>query len=452
MKKFFRSLQAKYMLIILMAISLVQISFLGIAAFVTGIAENVETASEDTDPNAIEEKWHEEANHLQNTSEAQIKQHFAKWKQQFPEASMFWVDGQGRLTEQIDVEETLPSEWTSAFTAKFIKERYGGDPFTVIAFVGDDEANGFIVLEMPRKSFEPPMQAVYDEYGNILLIGMITIIFIFITISFLFFRSIRKRLLHLQESMTTRDADGLPIQTDVKKQDEVGQLEQTFNDMVLELRESKRREQEEEQLRRELIANLSHDLRTPLTKISAQTYSLAKQDVTEEAKQAIKALETSIRDIDRLIENLMSYTLLIASKYKLERKEIDVVRYVRESLASWYPVFEKEGFEIEVELHSFENNHWVVDPTWLGRILDNVFQNVLRHAKSGRFIKVKTEATDQYDAFVMIDRGKGMKHSSDEKGAGIGLSIVDMMVKGMELEWDIQSSEHGTAIKIMKYK
>jgi signal transduction histidine kinase len=94
----------------------------------------------------------------------------------------------------------------------------------------------------------------------------------------------------------------------------------------------------------------------------------------------------------------------------------------------------------------------MIDPLWMGRILDNLFQNVLRHAKSGRYIGVKTESTKEYDAFVISDRGKGMKNESNEKGAGIGLSIVDMMVKGMELDWDIISSEQGTIIKIKRYK
>ncbi|WP_249871979.1 sensor histidine kinase [Oceanobacillus saliphilus] len=455
MREFLRSLQAKYMLIILIAISLIQIGYLFIAIFVMGIAKNMDNQnfSEDiTNPDAIEGKWHEEANDLQHISEEQIIQHFAKWKKSYPEASMFWVDENGVLAEQMDVKEELPYDWTPSFTAKFIKERYGGDPFTVIAFIGKDETNGFIVLEITRKSFQPPLQTVYDQYGTILLIGMILIILLFITVSFLFFRSIRKRLLQLQEAMAIRDVDGLPIQIDVKKMDEIGQLEKTFNEMVLELRESKQREQEEEQLRRELIANLSHDLRTPLTKLRAQTYSLGRETLTQQGKQAVKALETSIVDTDRLIDNLMSYTLLMASKYKLDRKEIDVVRYVRESLASWYHLFEKEEFDIEVELHPFKNNKWKIDPIWLGRIIDNLLQNVLRHAKNGKYIGVKTESTDEYDAFVFIDRGKGMKNESIERGVGIGLSIVDMMVKGMKLDWDIESSEKGTTIKIKRYR
>lgn len=452
MKKFFQSLLVKYMLIIFMALFLVQISFMIVALVVMGVVDHEENANENINYDAIEEKWHHDAEHLSVGSVEQVQQLFEKWKQQVPEASMFWVDETGMLAEELDVTEKLPSEWTSTFTAKFMKERYEGDPFTVISFVGEDEADGFIVLEIPRETLEPPMQQLYDRYGTLFVIGVVSIVSLFILVSFLFFRSIRKRLLDLQESMTTRDVNGLPVQTVIKKQDEIGQLEQTFNDMVEELRRSKQREQEEEQLRRELIANLSHDLRTPLTKTRSQTYSLGKEKLSEEGERAVKALEASVVDMDRLIENLMSYTLLMASKYHVERKNIDVIRYMRESLASWYPVFEKEGFEMEIDLKAFENNTWKIDPTWLGRIIDNVLQNVLRHAKSGNYVGVKTESTKTYDAFVIIDRGKGMQHRSNEKGAGIGLSIVDMMVKGMELDWEIDSSEHGTTIKIKKYK
>lgn len=455
MKKFFRSLLTRYMAIILMAIFLLQIVYIVVGILILGITESMDDQnSTEGLPNhdAIEEKWHEEATNLQHVTRKQVNQHFAKWKQQYPEAAMFWVDENGMLAAKMNIKEELPSEWTATFTTRFIKDRYGGDPFTVIAFAGKEETNGFIVLEIPRKIFQPPMQKVYDHYGTILLIGVGVIIFLFITVSFLFFRGIRKRLLQLQEAMTIRDVHALPLQIDVHKQDEIGQLEVTFNQMVGELRDSKQREQEEEQLRRELIANLSHDLRTPLTKIHAQTYSIGKEDLSAEGKQAIKAVEASIANVDRLMENLMSYTLLMASKYKLELKEIDVVRYVRECLASWYPVFEKEGFEIEIELNPMAKNKWMVDPIWLGRIVDNLLQNVLRHAGSGQYIRIKTESTDEYDAIVIEDRGKGLKNESNEKGAGIGLSIVDMMVKGMKLDWEIESSEIGTTIKIKNNK
>ncbi|MGE7946047.1 sensor histidine kinase [Lysinibacillus sp. NPDC093688] len=452
--KFFRSLLAKYMFIILLAISIVQIAYLVIPLFVLGIAKNGEDGlSKGAEiESKVEGKWHAEAKSIKNMTEEAIVQHFESWKKQYSKASMFWVSEDGTLLTTLNVAEQLPLKWTPAFTTKFIKEHYGGDPFTVIAFLGEDESNGFIVLEIPKEVFNPPIRSVYEKYGAFVFFGVFAIILFVIIVSFLFFRGIRKRLLHLQEAMEIRDVDGLPIETKVKKKDEIGQLEHSFNRMVCELRESKDREQKEEQLRRELIANLSHDLRTPLTKIRAQSYSISKEALSEDGKQAIKAMETSIVSVDALIENLMSYTLLMASKYKFEAKEINVIRFVREQMTTWYSVFEKEGFEIDIELQSFEKNEWQVDPIWLGRVFDNLFQNILRHASSGKYIGVETESTEQYDAFIIKDHGNGMKNESDAKGAGIGLSIVDIMVKGMNLDWDIESSESGTKIKIKHYK
>ncbi|MGP4040177.1 sensor histidine kinase [Gracilibacillus sp. D59] len=450
MKKFFRSLLAKYMLIIVLALSIVQIAYMFIVILITEVADNIESAytSDEMDYEQIEENWHKDANMLK--TEGDISEHFAKWKDQYPDASMFWVDQSGTLRKTTEERDNLPTEWTSAFTAKFIKERYGENPFTVIAFVGEKDTNGFVVFEINREVFQPPFQTAFDQYSSWLFFGTLFLVLFFIFVSFLFFRGIRKRLLQLQEAMEIRDVDELPIQVHVKKQDEIGQLEKTFNQMVFELRESKKREQEEEQLRRELIANLSHDLRTPLTKMNAQTFKIAKEEVSDEAKQAIYALESSVEDIDKLVENLMSYTLLMASKYKLDLQEVDIVRFVRESIATWYPVFEKEGFEINVELAPLHDKMWHVDPIWLGRILDNLLQNVLRHAHQGRYVELRTESTESYDAIVIQDQGNGMKETSNTAGAGIGLSIVDMMVKGIQLDWEIQSSNNGTTIRIKK--
>jgi len=450
--KFFRSLLAKYMLIIILAISIVQISYLGVAIFVLGITK---TGTGDFSSGVlvesdIEEQWHAQAKNMTNATDDAITQLFQKWQEQFPTASMFWVSEEGNLLTTWNVKDQLPAKWTPAYTTQFIKERYGDDPFTVIAFLGDDISNGFIVLEIPRVAFNPPLIKVYDNYGNFLFFGVIAVILFFIVVSLLFFKGIRKRLLHLQEAMEIRDVDGLPIEIQVKKRDEIGQLEHSFNRMVCELRDSKQRQQKEEQLRRELIANLSHDLRTPLTKVRAQSYTISKEALSEEGKQALKAMDTSIVNIDALIENLMSYTLLMASKYKFEPKDINVIRFVREHLTTWYPVFEREGFTIDIELQPFEPVEWCVDPLWLGRVFDNIFQNVLRHANSGKYISVKTESTACYTAFIVEDHGQGMKNESNAKGAGIGLSIVDVMIKGMHLEWDIHSDHSGTKIIIKK--
>ena len=449
MKKLFRSLQAKYMLIILTAIFIIQFAFIIMGIVMTELTDSY--SDEWSDTRRVEEKWHQYAGNLPAADAEAVRRLFLQWKEALPEASMFWVDGSGHLAEQVDVKEELPETWTPSYTASFIKKRYGGDPFTVIALLGTEGEDGFLVLEVPRDQFEAPLQRMYDRYEHIFAAGIMAIIFYLSSFHTCFSAISATGFWLCKRRWKTGTGTGF-VPADVKKDDEVGCLEQTFNQMVRELRESKKREQEEERLRRELIANLSHDLRTPLTKLSAHIHSLGKEKLSENGRRAIEAAQTSIRDVDRLIENLMAYTLLMASKLKQEPRPTDIVRFVREQAAAWYPVFEKEGFVVDVELSPLETNPWEVDPVWMGRIFDNLLQNVLRHAKDGKYLLIKTESAGDFDAIVIADRGKGMGQSSGKKGAGIGLTIVDMMVKGMDLDWEMETGPHGTTVKIKKYK
>jgi signal transduction histidine kinase len=445
-----RSLQAKYMLIILVALVLVQAGYVLIALLALKL-DNRFDGRPVLDERDVEREWHEAAQALAPPYGESAERLFARWGERFPEASMFRIDEYGRLAEQWRVRSPLPERWTAAQTADFIKKRYGGDPFTVIAFTGGETANGFVVMELPRERFDPPLIRVMDEM--IVLIGIAVLIGLFILISYLFFRGIRRRLLVLSQAMAVRDADGLPVAIDVHKPDEIGQLELSFNNMVAELRESRRREREEEEIRRELIAHLSHDLRTPLTKIRANAYSVGKEEMlSPQGHRAVQAIESSVDRLDRLIDNLMSHTLLTAGKLPYRPEPTDVVRFVKEQLAAWYPIFEKEGMEVEAEMEPFAEKMWTVDPAWFGRILDNLFQNVLRHAKDGRYIGLFTESDDGHDAIVIRDRGGGRDGKTGKKGAGLGLSIVDRMVRGMGLAWRLEPGDTGTVVRIIRPK
>lgn len=447
--RLFRSLQARYMVIILSAIFLLHVVYLIIMI----IGNQYPSSSQTLDPKKLERDWHAAASGISHASKQTIGHVFDQWKKQYPHASMFWVNQKGELAISTNVNRTLPTHWTAMDTAKFIKERYKKNPFTVIAFVGPNQDQGFLVLEIDRLHFQQPIAQFFQKFGFVSFLGTIGVIILFIVMSYLFFRGIRTRLIHLQQAMSIRDTDALPVQVKVKKQDEIGQLEQAFNQMVIELKESRQREQKEEALRRELIANLSHDLRTPLTKLQAQAYAVQKEEaLSDEGRKRMTALQASINQINQLIDNLMSYTLLTANKYPYQPKKTNVIRLVRKSLASWYPVFEKEDFTLEIDLKPLSNSDWEIDPLWFERILDNLFQNVLRHAKSGRYLGVKTETTEKFDQLIISDCGKGMKEQSNERGAGIGLSIVEMMIQTMKLDWAIETSQQGTTIFIRKKK
>src|SRR5690606_2254158 len=147
-------------------------------------------------------------------------------------------------------------------------ESVNADPFTVVALIGEGDHEGFMAIQIPRSEFTVPAGASFPAVLTPIVYIMIVVgmnIGLFIFLSWLYFARIRRRLTTLRTAMKDAKQTGEFPTVPVRQADEIADLERSFNEMAWQLKESHKREQEEEQLRRELIANLSHDLRTPLT-------------------------------------------------------------------------------------------------------------------------------------------------------------------------------------------
>lgn len=397
------------------------------------------------DSEKVETEWHEKAMNIKGLTEAKTIASLKETTTNMKEATVFWVDEHGNTRYISDKTAQIPDHWSPTYTVSFMKESYGGDPFTVVSFIGEEKNNGFIVLQIDREYMDYPIQQLeyYFEIIYVVVVGLLLLLFIFL--SWLFFRSIRKRIVRLQTSMEIKD-QRIPSKVSVGEKDEVGELEESFNKMIERLEESRLREQEEEKLRKELIANLSHDLRTPLATIRAHAYTLKNEEISSDGQKSIDIIDKKIDHLHTLIENLLSYTLLTSGKYTYKPQNTDVNRAIRLSLSAWYPIFEKEGFTVDIDL--FEKTvFWKMDPNWFERILDNLFQNVVRHAKTGNYIRVFCAG----NTINITDKGPGMKSKSEHAGVGIGLSIIELMTKEMDISWSIDTSSDGTTICLTKH-
>ncbi|MCM3409305.1 HAMP domain-containing sensor histidine kinase [Metabacillus litoralis] len=444
MKKLSRSLQTKYLVLIISAMFILPIAF-PLASFVVYLPALLVNYNkmEVYQSEEIESEWHEKAMNLQNRTDSEIIDSLKETVNELEHSTVFWVDNTGKTRFASNEEVTVPEVWNASDIVSFMKESYGGDPFTVVSFIGE-EKNGFIVLQIDRKYMDYPIQQLENYFEIIYAVVVGLLLLLFIILFWLFFRAIQKRIVRLQSTMDVENQN-IPSKVTVGEMDELGQLEDSFNKMIERLEAGRLREQEEEKLRKELIANLSHDLRTPLATIRAHAYSLKNEDISPEGQESITIIDKKIDHIHTLIENLLSYTLLSSGKYTYKPKEVDVNRAIRLSLSAWYPIFEKEGLEVDIQL--FEKTlSWRMDPNWFERILDNLFQNVVRHAKSGKYVGILCEE----DKIIIKDHGPGMKNKSEQSGVGIGLSIIELMTKEMGMIWTIDSSNEGTTITISK--
>lgn len=284
-------------------------------------------------------------------------------------------------------------------------------------------------------------------YVTLLLFSFIIVAFV--VISWLFFLRLRKRLTRLQEAMSfsaNHNSFPKPISVQSDRMDEIDQLGSSFNWMIQQLEDSRKREYEEELLRHRLIANLSHDLRTPLTILRGHVTRLNKESISVKGQSSLTEINHTITRVGDLMDDLLSYTLLTSGKYPFEPTSTDIGRLIRASVAAWYPVFEEKEIQLDVDLPTEETFYWEADPKWMTRVLDNLFQNILRHAAEGKYANIVVDV--EKEQIIVADRGPGMDNSSYERGAGIGLSTSNYMLKKMKLKADFTSNENGTRIAI----
>lgn len=450
-----KSLQFKYLSIILAAVLFIPVSFAmaSTLVYIPGVFMQVEKEAQHPYDgyNELTEMWHEEALKLEGADDQEITAKLEALHEKYRGSELFWVDKEGKTRDRFSYKDELPQIWTASYTISFMKNSFDADPFTVVAFIGEDQDNGFMVIRVERLMLEPPIQRLGDGYDAVYFAVLAAMMILFFFLSWLFFKRLHKRLLRLKEAMQKNNHSGLPLPVSLSNKDEIGELEESFNHMIKALEESREREKKEEKIRKDLMASLSHDLRTPLTTMRAHLFSLKKVAVTEAGLQAVQAIDEKIDFISSLIDNLFSYTLLSTGKYHFHPQEINLSRFVRKKAAEWYPVFEENDFVAEIDL---EPDHimWFADPEWLERILDNLLQNIIRHAEEGKYVGIAVRETADGQEILIRDRGQGVKQNSGKKGAGIGLAIAQMMTRKMDLTFRMDSDSSGTIVSIVKEK
>jgi len=296
-------------------------------------------------------------------------------------------------------------------------------------------------------SNEKEMNMLYLFYFTVFLFGFIIVAFV--VSSWLFFLRLRKRLTRLQEVMSfsaNNNSFLKPISVQTDRMDEIDQLGSSFNWMIQQLVDSRKRKYEEELLRHRLIANLSHDLRTPLTILRGHITRLNKESMSFEGQDSLAEMNHTITRVGDLMDDLLSYTLLTSGKHPFHPTSTDIVRLVRASVAEWYPAFEEKEIQLDVDLPTEKTFYWEADPKWMTRVLDNLFQNILCHAAEGKYTNIVVDV--EKELIIVADRGPGMDNSSYEGGSGIGLSALNYMLKKMKLKADFTSNENGTRVAI----
>jgi signal transduction histidine kinase len=219
-----------------------------------------------------------------------------------------------------------------------------------------------------------------------------------------------------------------------------------------------------ETIRRDFVANVSHELKTPLTAIAGYAETLATESADEQATGFAQTIVDNARRMQRLVDDLLDLSRIESGGWEPQPRPIGVDAAAREA---WRP-FADRAANLKIELETANDSTSVnSDPEALRQIFTNLFDNALRHTPSGGRIRVATQRAGHATVVRVSDTGSGIPadhlpriferfyrvdpgRSRQEGGTGLGLAIVKHLVEahGGRVEAE---SELGRGTTILLY-
>ena len=219
-----------------------------------------------------------------------------------------------------------------------------------------------------------------------------------------------------------------------------------------------------ERLKTELITNVSHDIKTPLTSIINYVDLLKKEDIQNaQIEQYIAVLDKKSQRLKKLIEDLVEASKVSSGNVKLNMEVINLKELLNQSIGEFEDKFEKKKLKIEMDLPN-ENVLIKADNRYLYRVIENVFSNISKYALEGSrvYIKLEKQKEEVYLEFKNISKDK-LNISAEElmqrfvrgdksrytEGSGLGLSIAESLteLQGGKFKIDIDGDLFKVEIK-----
>ncbi|WP_066305832.1 cell wall metabolism sensor histidine kinase WalK [Bacillus sp. FJAT-29814] len=301
----------------------------------------------------------------------------------------------------------------------------------------------------------PDIKFLFNEmhvlFGWIILIAFVlTMVMVIINTRYLV-----KPISDLTIATKSLENGNFRVKLDSTRHDELGELSHSFMKMARQL-------EQVEDMRKDFISNISHDIQSPLSNIKGYTNLLDKDSATkEERSQYVGIINGEIRRLSTLTKQLLLLASLDRNEDILKKKRFNVGAQIKELVRNHQWSISEKGIMLSYSLPEIE---MIGDPSLLNTVWDNLLSNAIKYNKPNGSIEItlKERSASIYVAFV--DTGIGMKEADVERvferfyradmartrtieGTGLGLSIVKTIIDLHEGHIHVRSKENeGTTI------
>ena len=259
-----------------------------------------------------------------------------------------------------------------------------------------------------------------------------------------------RRIWRMREEAARLANGELETELTVEGHDEISALSADFNRMAAALKEASAREREMEQARRDLIAAVSHDLRTPLASARALIEAVADGVAADEETEAryLTSARNELMNLGRLVDDLFELAQIDSGVLRLELEEASLHDLISDTLSSFHPQAERQGVRLIGEV-SEGVDPVLMNPPKLQRVLYNLVSNALRHTPADGTVALRAEPDGEVVRVEVTDTGEGIvpgdlphvfersfkgeksrtRQEGAAPGAGLGLAIARGLVE-----------------------
>ena len=342
-------------------------------------------------------------------------------------------------------------------------------PFSAanITIMGEEGCYIYVVLE--GNEFTQTADMIRDSYilrGSLIFIGFILLVGL--AIGFFIFRMLTRRLEVMKKTVQEFERGELNKRIPLKSNDEITDLSRCFNNMADTVVESMNEIKKSDNLRRELVANVSHDLRNPLSSIQGylETIQLKGTELSKEELQSyLDTVLSNTKKLNRMINDLFDLSKLDAENVTPTLEHISMAELVQDLVQQFKPIADQKNITIETIYPENPHAKIYADIGLLDRALSNLIDNAIRHTPEGGTVTIRTlqdgkdinlEISDSgsgipesdiphvFDRFYQVDKSR-----SNSSGAGLGLSIAQKILELHGAKITVQSlMDQGTTFKI----
>ena len=299
-------------------------------------------------------------------------------------------------------------------------------------------------VRLDLRSFNQNILIFKKIFIYMIAVGGLFALLFSVILSFIVTRPL-KEIKKIAEAMETMD---FSVRYEKQRNDEIGQLGKTLNHMMDRLRTNidklnaeLKKEKRTDKLRREFVAQVSHELKTPVAIVSNYTEALLDgvADSKEEQDSYLNTIENECHKMAHIINDLLDLSQMEAKTFSINKSQFEC-RGLLEDLIGKYENMIKGQFEFIKEIN-VDSAVLYGDELRIEQAVSNLLSNAVKHTKEGGYIKLSASKENSMLHIQVENQGEPIENEmlihiwdsfvkgADEKGAGLGLSITKNIIE-----------------------